>query len=72
MLTARLLGGAIAYARDHGATAVEAYPLEEPEGIKGYAGFMGIRSVFDRADFREIKRLANGRPVMRLEFPSER
>ena len=29
-------------------------------------GFMGIRSVFERAGFREIKRLANGRPVMRL------
>jgi GNAT superfamily N-acetyltransferase len=62
----RLLDAAVAHARRGGGRAIEAYPLEQTEGIKGYAGFTGIRSVFERAGFREVKRLANGRPVMRL------
>jgi GNAT superfamily N-acetyltransferase len=65
-LMKRLLDGAVKYAGEHGASAVEAYPIEQPEELKGYAGFMGIRSVFERAGFKEIRRLANGRPVMRL------
>jgi GNAT superfamily N-acetyltransferase len=61
----RLLQGAIGYARDKGAGILEAYPVESPSELKGYAGYMGIRSVFDRAGFKEVARLANGRPVLR-------
>lgn len=64
----RLLEGAVAYAREHGAPAIEAYPVEPGDELKGYAGFTGVRSVFERAGFQEVKRLANGRPVMRLEL----
>lgn len=64
-LMAQLLDAAVSYARENGARAVEAYPVEPGTGLKGYAGYMGIRSVFDRAGFREIARLKNGRPVMR-------
>jgi GNAT superfamily N-acetyltransferase len=60
-----LLQGAIDYARNQGAVILEAYPVESPESLKGYAGYMGIRSVFERAGFNEVARLANGRPVMR-------
>lgn len=67
-IMARLLDGAVEHARKHGASAVEAYPLEQPGELKGYAGFVGIRSVFERAGFQEVKRLANGRPVMRLRL----
>jgi hypothetical protein len=65
-LMGRLLAGAIEYARAEGATAVEAYPQEPGEELKGYAGYMGIRTVFDRAGFIEVARLANGRPHMVL------
>lgn len=64
-LMGHLLQGAIDYARDKGAGILEAYPVESPESLKGYAGYTGIRSVFERAGFEEVARLANGRPVMR-------
>ncbi|HSP56355.1 MAG TPA: GNAT family N-acetyltransferase [Dehalococcoidia bacterium] len=64
-LMAELLNGAARWARENGARALEAYP-DEPDGeLKGYAGYMGIRPVFDRAGFQEVARLKNGRPVMR-------
>jgi GNAT superfamily N-acetyltransferase len=71
-MMARLLDGAVDYAREQGAEALEAYPAESPGELKGYAGFMGVRSVFDRAGFKEIARLANGRPVMRKDLAAGR
>jgi GNAT superfamily N-acetyltransferase len=65
-LMGRLLEGAVEYARGHGAKAIEGYPVEPSEELKGYQGFQGVRPVFERAGFREVKRLKNGRPVMRL------
>ena len=64
-LMAGLLDAAVHYARENGARAIEAYPSEPEDALKGYAGFMGIRSVFDRAGFQEVARLKNGRAVMR-------
>jgi hypothetical protein len=64
----RLLKAAVDYAGRQGARIVEAYPIESPAHLKRYAGFMGIRSVFDRAGFKEVARLANGRPVMRKKL----
>ncbi len=64
----RLLQAAIGYARERGARILEAYPVEPGAELKGYAGYTGIRSAFDRAGFREVARLANGRPVMHLEL----
>ena len=67
-LMATMLRGAVDYARQQGAKVIEAYPVEPGEELKGYAGYMGIRSVFDRAGFVEVARLANGRPHMRLDL----
>jgi GNAT superfamily N-acetyltransferase len=67
-LSQRLLEGAIEYARGRGATTLEAYPVEPDGALTGDRGYQGIRSVFDRAGFREVARAANGRPVMRLEL----
>jgi GNAT superfamily N-acetyltransferase len=64
-MMSRLLEDALDYARGQGAQIVEAYPAESPAELKGCAGYMGIRSAFDRAGFKEVARLANGRPVMR-------
>ncbi len=50
-----LLAGAIAYARDMGAPAVEAYPID-PEGSRidvGF-GFVGFASMFEAAGFRRM------------------
>jgi GNAT superfamily N-acetyltransferase len=64
----RLLEAAVEYAKGHGARIVEGYPVESAEELKGYDGYTGIRCAFDRAGFREVARLANGRPVMRKEL----
>lgn len=64
-LSARLLTAAIDYARKHGATMLEAYPIEPSEKLTGDRGFQGIRTTFDRAGFREAARASNGRPIMR-------
>jgi GNAT superfamily N-acetyltransferase len=50
-----LLDGAVAYAREHGAPAVEAYPID-PGGRRadtafGYVGFLGM---FEAAGFRQV------------------
>src|SRR4029079_8396278 len=52
-LAARLLDAAIAYARDHGATTLEAYPIEIPEGkrIPAANAYRGALSTFERAGF---------------------
>ena len=65
-LSERLLKGAIDYAKDHGATTLEAYPVEPTEELKGDRGYHGVRLVFDRAGFAEVAR--DARPVMRLDL----
>ncbi|MDO8614890.1 MAG: GNAT family N-acetyltransferase [Dehalococcoidia bacterium] len=71
-LMAQLLGAAIAYAREHGAPALEAYPIEPAGDLSGYKGYTGIASVFRRAGFSAAARAANGRPIMRLELGAGR
>ena len=64
-ITARLLRAAIDHARAHGATTLEAYPVDK-EG-RGHSDFLwfGAKTIFDRAGFREIARRRETRPVMR-------
>jgi GNAT superfamily N-acetyltransferase len=64
-LSEKLLEAAVQYARKNGARIVEAYPIEPHDELIGYAGFTGIRSVFDRCGFTEAGRAGNGRPIMR-------
>ena len=60
-----LLQGATAWARKQGATLLEAYPCDKPEG--GVDAFMwfGAKPMFDRAGFVEVARRRPTRPVMR-------
>jgi GNAT superfamily N-acetyltransferase len=64
-LSQLLLEAAIDHARKHGATTLEAYPIEPREKLKGFDGFTGIRSVFERCGFIEAGRAVNGRAIMR-------
>jgi GNAT superfamily N-acetyltransferase len=50
-----LLDGAIAYARSHGAPAMEAYPID-PAGarVSTSFGFVGFTSTFEAAGFRRV------------------
>jgi GNAT superfamily N-acetyltransferase len=66
-LMGRLLGGALDYAREHGARAVEAYPIDPRGELKSYQGFEGIVPVFERAGFVRVGG-TDARPVMRKEL----
>ena len=63
---AALLEAAVAYAGDHGATAVEGYP-KDTEGARKGANemFVGSMSMFAEAGFEEAARNSPQRPIMR-------
>lgn len=67
-----LLEAAISYARDHGATTLEAYPAEVPEGarIDSAQVYKGTLSMFERAGFHVVARRRHNaatpvRPIVR-------
>jgi GNAT superfamily N-acetyltransferase len=71
-VAAALLDAAIAYARDHGAITLEAYPVEVAEGrrIPSANAYHGTLSMFERAGFTVVeRRQANAaspvRPIVR-------
>lgn len=68
-----LLGGAVDFARRHGAAVVEAYPLDN-QGARVALGaaYAGTRTLFERAGFRQVAdttSVLDGFPriVMRLD-----
>ena len=63
--TRRLIAAAVKYAREGGASAVEAYPVEP--GSPSYR-FMGTVPPFLEAGFREVGTAGTRRRVMRLEL----
>jgi len=57
-LTSRLLDAATDYARDHGAPALEAYPVDPGEGrIPAALGYTGLLSTFEAAGFEVVRRI---------------
>ena len=60
-----MLKGALAWAKQQGATLVEAYPCDKPEGAVDDFMWFGAKPMFDRAGFVEIARRRPTRPVMR-------
>ncbi len=68
-VASRLLQAAIAYAREHGAPALEAYPIDTGENrAKQSEIFTGTAEMFRRAGFEEIARRSPTRPIMRLNL----
>ena len=60
-----LLDAGIRYAREQGATLLEAYPVDKPERSHPDFMFFGAKRMYDRAGFREVARRTATRPVMR-------
>jgi GNAT superfamily N-acetyltransferase len=66
-----LLEAAVAYAREHGATLVEAYPVDTAgERIAAANAYKGTLSMFERAGFevaarRRANRVSPERPIVR-------
>ena len=69
-----LLDAAIAFARERGATTLEAYPLHESQGRVGPAyAYSGTQAMFERAGFqlvttRRMNSVTAPRPIVRLDL----
>ena len=61
-----LLQGAIAHARKHGGGIVEGYPVDKPARSSDSSMWLGAKSMYDRAGFKEVARRQPARPVVRL------
>jgi ribosomal protein S18 acetylase RimI-like enzyme len=61
-----LLKGAIVHARKHGATIIEAYPVDKPKRSEPDNIWFGAKSMYDHAGFKEVARRKPARPVVRL------
>ena len=64
-----LTQAAIDYARDHGATAVEAYPLDAEASPS--STFTGYVSTFERLGFTAVARPSKSRVVMRKDLATQ-
>lgn len=53
-VSAHLIEGAVQYAADNGAPAVEAYPVDPPGRMDTTMAFVGTRAMFERVGFRII------------------
>jgi len=62
-----LLKGAVAYARKHGATLVEAYPVDTSARSHDDSMWFGAKSMYDKAGFKEVARRKPQRPIVRLK-----
>jgi ribosomal protein S18 acetylase RimI-like enzyme len=63
-----LLAGAVAYAKNHGAKLLEAYPVDRPSRSKDEYMWFGAKSMYDKAGFSEVARRKPQRPVVRLRL----
>jgi GNAT superfamily N-acetyltransferase len=65
-LARRLLDAAVAYAADHGAPAIEAYPVA-PDGVRvGSAkAYTGVLTMFEDAGFREVRSIESPTATVR-------
>jgi GNAT superfamily N-acetyltransferase len=69
-----LLDAAIAFAREHGATTLEAYPVDPGQGrVSAAAAYRGTLAMFEAAGFtvvatRRANRTSPPRPIVRIEL----
>lgn len=66
-----LATAAIGYAKEKGASAVDACPVEADRPLMWGDGFVGIASVFRDLGFAEIARRSPRRPLMRLTLKKD-
>ena len=65
-----LAHAAVRFARDHGARAVEGYPIvaQPDQDLMAVEVHVGTRSIFEAAGFTEVNRPTLRRVVMRIDF----
>jgi len=65
-VSVKLLRAAVEFAKDHGATIVEGYPIEpRTTRMPDAFAFTGVTSAFRQAGFVEVLRRSETRPIMR-------
>jgi GNAT superfamily N-acetyltransferase len=68
-LSGNMIAAAADFARSHGATILEAYPVEPKQAeMPAVFAWTGIAAPFLKAGFREVARRSETRPVLRLEL----
>ena len=67
-----LLAAAVEFARERGATLLEAYPVDRDVPGAGHAPWFGSLTMFSRAGFKEVARHKPARPIVRLEVGARR
>ncbi len=69
-ITYALAAATVGFAREHGARALEAYPMATPPGKEITWGelHVGSRQVFADAGFSEVSHPSPRRVVMRIDF----
>jgi GNAT superfamily N-acetyltransferase len=71
-VTLALIEAAVAFATSHGASIIEAYPIDpgKPE-VPAVFAWTGFTSAFEQAGFVEVVRRSDTRPIMRFEVSGE-
>jgi GNAT superfamily N-acetyltransferase len=65
-ISARLIEGAVQYAKRGGARVVEAYPVEPKRyPMPAVFAYPGLASAYRKAGFREVARRSQTRPIVR-------
>jgi GNAT superfamily N-acetyltransferase len=65
-LTTCLLDAAMAYAVDHGAPALEAYPVDPGDGrVPAALGYTGVLSTFEAAGFKVVQEIVSPQATVR-------
>ena len=64
-LTTRLLDAAMEYARDHGAPALEAYPVDADGKVPAAVGYSGLLATFAAAGFRVVHEIDSPQATVR-------
>lgn len=67
-LTHRLVAAGIDYAREAGARALEACPMDQSRDSRSIGLFVGSTRVFEKAGFLPVATRKPGRPLMRIEL----
>ncbi|GAB4327845.1 MAG: GNAT family N-acetyltransferase [Dehalococcoidia bacterium] len=70
-VAAALVDAATAFAAAHGATLVEAYPVDVVDGARARSGdiYTGTLALFEQAGFDEVARRSPRRPIVRRQLP---
>lgn len=63
-----LVQAALDHARGQEARVVEAYPFDSDKPLSTLSAYMGVRSVLEKAGFKEVVRRSPGHPIMRCEL----